>query len=173
MEVTLVSREQVLQEKQQIVEELVEKFQNSAAFVVVNYRGLTVAEVTDLRKQLRDAGVEIKVIKNSILSRAAKAAGLEGLDEVFTGPTAVAFSNEDVVAPAKIIDEFAQEAKALEIKGGVIEGKVSSLEEIIALAKLPNREGLLSMLLSVLQAPVRNVAYAVNAVIESKEEEVA
>ncbi|WP_426069843.1 50S ribosomal protein L10, partial [Escherichia coli] len=89
---------------------------------------------------------------------AAKKVGLDGLDEVFTGPTAVAFSNDDVVAPAKIIDEFAKDAKALEIKGGVIEGKVSSVEQITALAKLPNREGLLSMLLSVLQAPVRNVA---------------
>ena len=165
--------EAIIAKKAAIVDEVSEKFTAAASVVVVDYRGLTVDEVTRLRKQLRDAGVEIKVIKNSILSRAAKAAGLEGLDEVFTGPTAVAFSNEDVVAPAKIIDEFAQEAKALEIKGGVIEGKVSSLEEIIALAKLPNREGLLSMLLSVLQAPVRNVAYAVNAVIESKEEEVA
>ena len=103
-------------------------------------------------------------------NRAAKAAGLEGLEEVFTGPTAVAFSNEDVVAPAKIIDEFAQDAKALEIKGGIIEGKVSSVEEITALAKLPNREGLLSMLLSVLQAPIRNVAYAVKAVAEKEED---
>ena len=84
--------------------------------------------------------------------------------------TAVAFSNDDVVAPAKIIDEFAKDAKALEIKGGVIEGKVSSVEQITALAKLPNREGLLSMLLSVLQAPVRNVAYAVKAVAEKNEE---
>lgn len=112
----------------------------------------------------------MKVIKNSILSRAAKKVGLDGLDEVFTGPTAVAFSNDDVVAPAKIIDEFAKDAKALEIKGGVIEGKVSSVEQITALAKLPNREGLLSMLLSVLQAPVRNVAYAVKAVAEKNEE---
>lgn len=136
----------------------------------MDYRGLTVEEVTNLRKQLRDAGVEMKVIKNSILSRAAKKVGLDGLDEVFTGPTAVAFSNDDVVAPAKIIDEFAKDAKALEIKGGVIEGKVSSVEQITALAKLPNREGLLSMLLSVLQAPVRNVAYAVKAVAEKNEE---
>ncbi|MFP9075482.1 50S ribosomal protein L10, partial [Enterococcus faecalis] len=89
--------------------------------------GLTVDEVTRLRKQLRDANVEMKVIKNSILSRAAEQAGLEGLGEVFTGPTAVAFSNEDVVAPAKIMNDFAKEAKALEIKGGIIEGKVSSL----------------------------------------------
>ncbi|MDN6829032.1 MAG: 50S ribosomal protein L10, partial [Enterococcus sp.] len=129
-------------------------------------------QVTELRKQLRDANVEMKVIKNSILVRAAEKAGLNGLEEVFSGPTAVAFSNEDVVAPAKIIDEFAKTAEKLEIKGGIIEGKVASIEEITALAKLPNRDGLLSMLLSVLQAPVRNVAYAVKAVAE-KEEEVA
>ena len=161
--------EAISAKKAALVEEVTEKFKAAASVVIVDYRGLTVDEVTRLRKQLRDANVEMKVIKNSILSRAAQAAGLEGLDEVFTGPTAVAFSNDDVVAPAKIIDEFAKDAKALEIKGGIIEGKVSTLEEIIALAKLPNREGLLSMLLSVLQAPVRNVAYAVNAVIEKEE----
>ena len=165
--------EAIIAKKAAIVEEVTEKFKTAASVVIVDYRGLTVDEVTKLRKQLRDANVEIRVIKNSILSRAAKAAGLEGLDEVFTGPTAVAFSNEDVVAPAKIIDEFSKEAKALEIKGGIIEGKVSTLEEVTALAKLPSREGLLSMLLSVLQAPVRNVAYAVKAVSDSKEEEVA
>ena len=165
--------EAIIAKKAAIVEEVTEKFKTAASVVIVDYRGLTVDEVTKLRKQLRDTNVEIRVIKNSILSRAAKAAGLEGLDEVFTGPTAVAFSNEDVVAPAKIIDEFSKEAKALEIKGGIIEGKVSTLEEVTALAKLPSREGLLSMLLSVLQAPVRNVAYAINAVAEKDSEEVA
>lgn len=165
-----IMSEATIAKKAAIVEEVTEKFNAAASVVIVDYRGLTVDEVTRLRKQLREANVEMKVIKNSILSRAAKAAGLEGLDEVFTGPTAVAFSNEDVVAPAKIMDEFAKEAKALEIKGGIIEGKVASLEEIHALAKLPNREGLLSMLLSVLQAPVRNVAYAVKAVAEKNEE---
>ena len=153
--------EAIIAKKAAIVDEVSEKFTAAASVVVVDYRGLTVDEVTRLRKQLRDANVEMKVIKNSILSRAAKKAGLEGLDEVFTGPTAVAFSNEDVVAPA------------LEIKGGIIEGKVSSLEEITALAKLPNREGLLSMLLSVLQAPVRNVAYAVKAVAEKEDGDAA
>ena len=162
--------EAAIAKKAGLVDDVTEKFKSAASVVIVDYRGLTVEEVTNLRKQLRDANVEMKVIKNSILSRAAKAAGLEGLDEVFTGPTAVAFSNEDVVAPAKIMDEFAKDAKALEIKGGVIEGKVSSLEEITALAKLPSRDGLLSMLLSVLQAPVRNVAYAVKAVAEKQEE---
>jgi len=165
--------EAAIAKKAQIVDEVAEKFNAAASVVIADYRGLTVEEVTTLRKQLREAGVEMKVIKNSILSRAAKQAGLEGLDEVFTGPTAVAFSNDDVVAPAKIMDEFSKDAKALELKGGIIEGKVASLEEITALAKLPNREGLLSMLLSVLQAPVRNVAYAVNAVVESKDGDAA
>ena len=159
--------------KAQEVEVVTAKLKEAASVVVVDYRGLTVEEVTDLRKQLRDANVEMKVIKNGILRRAAEQAGLEGLGDVFVGPTAVAFSNEDVVAPAKIMNDFAKEAKALEIKGGIIEGNVSSVEEIVALAKLPSREGLLSMLLSVLQAPVRNVAYAVKAVSDSKEEEVA
>ena len=162
--------EAAIAKKETLVQAAAEKFESAASVVIVDYRGLTVEEVTNLRKQLRDAGVEMKVIKNSILSRAAKKVGLDGLDEVFTGPTAVAFSNDDVVAPAKIIDEFAKDAKALEIKGGVIEGKVSSVEQITALAKLPNREGLLSMLLSVLQAPVRNVAYAVKAVAEKNVE---
>ena len=164
--------EAAIAKKAAIVDEVSEKFKAAASVVVVDYRGLTVDEVTRLRKQLRDANVEMKVIKNSILVRAAEKAGLNGLEEVFSGPTAVAFSNEDVVAPAKIIDEFAKTAEKLEIKGGIIEGKVASIEEITALAKLPNRDGLLSMLLSVLQAPVRNVAYAVKAVAE-KEEEVA
>ncbi len=153
-----------------IVDEVTEKFNAASSIVVVDYRGLTVGEDTQLRKQLREAGVDMHVIKNSILVRAAKAAGLEGMEDIFKGPTAVAFSNEDVVAPAKVMAEFAKNAPALEIKGGVIEGKVSSVEEINNLAKLPNREGLLSMLLSVLQAPVRNVAYAVKAVAEKDED---
>ena len=89
---------------------------------------------------------------------------------VFVGPSAVAFSNEDVIAPAKILNDFAKTADALEIKGGAIEGAVASKEEIVALASLPSREGLLSMLLSVLQAPVRNVALAVKAVADNKED---
>ena len=159
--------------KAQEVEVVTAKLKEAASVVVVDYRGLTVEQVTDLRKQLRDANIEMKVIKNGILRRAAEAAGLEGMEDIFVGPTAVAFSNEDVVAPAKIMNDFAKTADKLEIKGGIIEGNVSSVEEIVALAKLPSREGLLSMLLSVLQAPVRNVAYAVKAVSDSKEEEVA
>ncbi|WP_024782205.1 50S ribosomal protein L10 [Streptococcus mutans] len=159
--------------KAELVDAVAEKMKAAVSIVVVDSRGLTVEQDTVLRRNLRESAVEFKVIKNSILRRAAEKAGLEGFDDIFTGPSAVAFSNEDVVAPAKIINDFAKDAEALEIKGGAIEGAVSTKEEIQALAALPNREGLLSMLLSVLQAPVRNVAYAVKAVAESKDEDTA
>ena len=162
--------EAVIAKKAELVEAVAEKIKAAASIVVVDSRGLTVEQDTNLRRSLRDAGVELKVIKNSILSRAAEKAGLDDMKDLFVGPSAVAFSNEDVVAPAKIINDFAKEAETLEIKGGAVEGAVSSVEEIKALAALPNREGMLSMLLSVLQAPVRNVAYAVKAVAESKDE---
>lgn len=165
--------EKIIAKKAAIVEELVEKFNAASSVVVVDYRGLTVEEVTNLRKELRETGIEMRVIKNSYLRRAADKAGYEGLDEVFTGPTAVAFGGEDATAPARILAKFAEDHEALQIKGGMIEGKVVSLEEVNALAKLPNREGMLSMLLSVLQAPVRNFAYAVKAVADSKDGDAA
>jgi len=170
---TCMPKEQVLNEKKQLVTELAEKFQASKSTIIFNYRGLTVQEVTDLRAQLRESNVEMKVVKNTLLRFAAEEAGYEGMEDIFKGPTAIAFSNEEVVAPAKIISEFAKEAEVVEIKGGVIEGKVASLELIRKIAKLPSREGLLSMLLSVLQAPIRNTALAVKAVAEKKEEEAA
>ncbi|MDN7146452.1 50S ribosomal protein L10 [Liquorilactobacillus mali] len=164
---------EIITKKAAIVADVVEKFNDAVSCVVVDYRGLTVEQVTELRKELREAGVEMRVIKNTYLKRAADEAGYEGLDDVFAGPTAVAFSKEDVVAPARILAKFAKDVDALKIKGGMIEGKVASLDEINALSTLPSREGLLSMLLSVLQAPVRNVAYAVKAVAESKDGDAA
>ena len=161
--------EAIIAKKAQQVSEVAEQFKNATSVVVVEYLGITVEQATNLRTELRNAGVQFAVVKNSILSRAAKEAGLEGMDDIFKGPSAVAFSNDDVVAPAKILADFAKKVEALEIKAGVIEGKVSSKEEIEALAKLPNREGLLSMLLSVLQAPVRNTALAFKAVADQKD----
>lgn len=161
----------VIENKQAQVQEITEKFQNAASVVVVDYRGLNVAQVTELRKQLREAGVEFKVYKNTLTRRATEAVGLAGINDVLVGPNAIAFSNEDVVAPAKIINEFAKKNEALEIKAGIIEGTISSVEDVKALAELPSREGLLSMLLSVLQAPVRNFALATKAVAEQKEEQ--
>ncbi|HGC8617911.1 TPA: 50S ribosomal protein L10 [Streptococcus agalactiae] len=164
--------EAIIAKKAEQIELIAEKMKAAASIVVVDSRGLTVEQDTNLRRSLRESDVEFKVIKNSILIRAAEKAGLEDLKELFVGPSAVAFSNEDVIAPAKVISDFAKDAEALEIKGGSVDGKFTSVEEINALAKLPNKEGMLSMLLSVLQAPVRNVAYAVKAVAE-KDEEVA
>lgn len=109
------------------------------------------------------------MLKNSLVRRATAAAELSELDEVLVGPTAVAFSTEDAVIPAKIINDFAKKNDALKIKGGVVEGKVVGVDQIKALADLPSRDGLLSMLLSVLQAPVRNFALAVKAVAEKEE----
>lgn len=153
------------------VEEIAEKFKNASSVVLVDYRGLTVAQVTELRKQLREAGIDFKVYKNTLTRRATEIAGVEGLNEYLTGPNAIAFSNEDVVAPAKIINNFAKTNDALEIKAGIIEGNIATVEEVKALAELPSREGLLSMLLSVLQAPIRNLALAAKAVAEQKEEQ--
>lgn len=163
----------VMDKKKQVVSEIATKFRDSQSTVLVDYRGLDVAEVTELRKQLREAGIEYKVYKNSMSRRAAAEVELSELDDILVGPTAIAFSNDDVVAPAKIINNFAKEHKNLEIKGGVIEGNIATLDQIKELADLPNYEGLLSMLLSVLQAPVRNFAYAAKAIAEQKEEQEA
>ncbi|MET3574326.1 50S ribosomal protein L10 [Bhargavaea ullalensis] len=161
----------VLEAKQALVDEIATKFKDAASVVVVDYRGLSVGEVTELRKQLREAGIEFKVYKNTMTRRAAEAAGVEALNEYMTGPNAIAFSNEDVVAPARILNNFAKDNEKLEIKAGVIEGNVATLEEVKALAELPSREGLLSMVLSVLQAPIRNFALASKAVADQKEEQ--
>lgn len=160
----------VIQAKQEAVESVTAKLRESVSTVVVDYRGLNVAQATELRKQLREAGVDFQVLKNTLVRRATAEANLTELDSVLTGPTAVAFSATDAVAPAKILNSFAKKNEALKIKGGVVEGQVVSFEEIKALAELPSREGLLSMLLSVLQAPVRNFALAVKAVAEKQEE---
>ena len=151
----------IIDAKKQEVDIIAEQLKNSVSTVIVDYRGLSVAEVTELRSQLREAGVEYKVLKNTMVRRAAQQAGIDGLDEFLVGPTAVATSTEDVVAPAKVIAGFAKEHQALEIKTGVMEGNVISAEEVNTVGTLPSHDGLVSMLLSVLQAPVRNFAYAV------------
>ncbi|MGE6231366.1 50S ribosomal protein L10 [Paenibacillus sp. GbtcB18] len=159
----------ILAEKEQIVSDLSDKLRASSCTIVTDYRGLNVAQVTELRKQLREAGVEFQVLKNSMVRRATANAELTELDAHLTGPTAIAFSKDDVVAAAKILNNFAKKNESLSIKAGVVEGKVVDVTQIKALADLPSREGLLSMLLSVLQAPVRNFALAVKAVAEKQE----
>ncbi|EIT84068.1 50S ribosomal protein L10 [Fictibacillus macauensis ZFHKF-1] len=161
----------ILETKKQLVSDIAGQLRESKSTILVDYRGLSVAAVTELRKQLREAGIEFKVYKNTMTRRAADETGLSELNEHLTGPTAIAFSNDDVVAPAKILNNFAKENEALEIKAGVIEGRVATVEEVKALADLPSRDGLLSMVLSVLQAPIRNFALVTKAVAEQKEEQ--
>lgn len=159
----------IIDAKKQEVDIIAEQLKNSVSTVIVDYRGLSVAEVTELRSQLREAGVEYKVYKNTMVRRAAEQAGIDGLNEFLVGPTAIATSTEDVVAPAKVIAGFAKEHKALEVKTGVMEGNVISAEQVNTVGTLPSHDGLVSMLLSVLQAPVRNFAYAVKAIGEEQE----
>ncbi|MGM0884389.1 MAG: 50S ribosomal protein L10 [Bacillota bacterium] len=159
----------IIQEKQAAVSVIAAKIAESSSTVVADYRGLNVAQVTELRKQLREAGIDFQVLKNSLVRRATEGTDYVELNNILTGPTAVAFSKNDAVAAAKILNDFAKKNDALKLKGGIVEGKVVSMEEVKALAELPSREGLLSMLLSVLQAPMRNFALAVKAVGEKQE----
>lgn len=161
----------VIEKKSQVVDEITTKFKESLSTIVVDYRGLNVTEITELRKELREANVDFKVYKNSMVRRATEATELTGIDEQLVGPTAIAFSNDDVIAPAKILNNFAKKHEALELKAGIIEGRVASLDEVKALAILPSRDGLLSMLCNVMQAPIRNFALATKAVAEQKEEQ--
>ncbi len=167
-------------EKEAKVAELTEKMSGAQSIVVTDYRGLNVTALTELRKELREAGVEYKVAKNTFTRMAAKNAGIEGLDEILTGPTAIAFSFEDPVAPAKILTEFAKKQKALEIKAGVLEGQIIGLDQIKDLAELPSQEQLLAMvagafqapiagLVNVLQGPLRKFVYAVDALRRQQE----
>ena len=159
-------------EKEKFVDAFAEELKAAKAVLVINYLGLTVEEVTNMRKELRDNDVKMKVVKNTYLRRAAVKAGIEGLEDTFVGPTAVVYTDnaDDITEPARIVSKYEDDFEVIDIKGGVLEGKVTSKEDIKALAAIPGREGLLSMLVSVLQAPVRNVAYAINAVADSKDE---
>jgi large subunit ribosomal protein L10 len=159
----------IIEQKSQQVVEMSEKLKGNSCSIVADYRGLNVAQVTELRKQLREAGVEFQVLKNTLVRRATASAELSELDEYLTGPTAIAFSKDDIITPAKILTEFAKKNDKLNVKGAVVEGKVVGFDQIKALAELPSKEGLLSMLLSVLQAPMRNFALAVKAVSEKQE----
>lgn len=165
-----MANQTIINQKELLVSEVTEKMKNSQSTIVVDYRGLTVGQLTELRRELGANNVEFKVYKNNLMRRAAKNLGFDGLEEHLSGPNAIAFSNDDVVAPARILSKFAKQNKALEIKSGVVEGKVVELSTINELAALPNKEGMLSMLLSVLQAPIRNTALAVKAVAEQKAE---
>ncbi len=166
------------EEKARVIEELAEKLGNNSA-VLVDYQGINVAQSTQLRARSRESGVEFVVAKNTLAQRAADQAGVEGLEELLVGPTALAFS-EDPVAGAKLMAEFANQIEAFELKGGLLDGsRVVDAEGIVALSRLPGREQLLAQLLvaiqspvaglvTVLNAPLRNLAVVLNQVAEQK-----
>lgn len=161
----------ILEEKKQLVTELAESFKRAQTLVVADYRGLTVAEDTELRKAMREAGVQYKVIKNTMATLAAREADLAGLEEVFKGPTAIAYSDTDPIAPAKVLTEFAKKFKPLEIKGGAYEGQVADLATLDRLASIPSRETLLSQLVFMLNAPITGLARALSEIGKKMEAE--
>lgn len=159
----------VLENKQAVVAEISEKMKNSDATVVCEYRGLSVAEVSELRRNLRAEGVELKVYKNTMVERACDELGFGDLKASLSGPNAFAFST-DATAPSRVLAKFAKKHKALVLKSGIVEGKVVGEDVIKELSTLPNHDGMLSMLLSCLQSPVSSFARVVKAVADSKGE---
>ena len=152
--------------KQPIVAEISEAIKDAQSVVLVDYRGLTVEQDTTLRKQLRDAGVTYKVYKNTMMNFAFKGTDFEGLAPYLEGPSAVAISTTDATAPARILAKFAKDAKALEIKAGVVEGTVYDAAGMQAIASIPSRDELISKLLGSLQSPITNFARVMNQLAE-------
>ena len=164
--------QKVLEEKQKIVNDLADRIQGSVAGVIVAYEGITVADDTKLRKDLREAGVKYTVVKNTLIKRAAEKAGLNGVEEVLNGTSAIATSDEDYVAAARILHKFADGHKTFAVKTGYLDNEVISLEKIQSLAKLPSREVLLANVLGAFQAPIASFARAVQAIVDKSGEEV-
>ena len=152
--------------KQPIVDEISAQVKDAASVVVVDARGLTVAEDTQLRKQLREAGVSYKVYKNTLMKRAFEGTDFAQLDDVLEGPSAIAVAKEDATAPARILSKFAKTASNLEIKAGVVEGTFYDAKGMAAVASVPSREELLSKLLGSLQSPITNFARVLNQIAE-------
>ena len=165
-----MASEVILNQKKAEVKELAEKMKNAKLILLTEYRGINVADDTKLRKDLREANATCSVIKNNITRRALAECKLEGLEDKLVGPTAVIMSDEDYLGDSKIIYKFSKDNEFYKIKGGVIEGKVMTAEEIITLAKLPSRETLLSMLAGALLSNISKVAVALNEVKKQKEE---
>lgn len=160
-----------LEEKKQIVADLTEKFKNAQSVVVVDYTGVNAKQTTNLRKSLRENGVDYIVAKNTLLKIAANEAGYSELNDTFTGVTAIAFCDNDVVTPANIICKFIKDEKVMTIKGGIAEGVVIDTAKVEVLGSLPSKEVLLSKVASCFKAPLQNVCLALEAIRKKAEEE--
>ena len=166
-------------EKEAVVKELTDKFTSAKSLVITDYLGLNVAEMTELRSKLREAGVEFKVVKNTLATIAANDVEMEGMTDYFSGPTAIAFGEDDAVSPAKVLVEFAKDHEVLEIKAGLLNGEIISKEKVESLAEIPSREELLakafasmkaplSGLVNVLQGNIRGLVQVLNQIKEEK-----
>ena len=156
----------VLEEKKAIVAALTERLNNSITGVLVSYKGISVADDTALRKELREAGVQYTVVKNTLLSRACEEANLTGLQGTLEGTTALATSDDDYAAAARILNNYAKKSKTFELKGGYLDGEVVDMATIERIAKLPTREILLANVLGAFQAPIASFARAVQAIVD-------
>ena len=152
--------------KQPIVDEIKAQLDGAKSMVVVDYRGISVADVTELRKQCREAGVVYKVYKNTMVKRAVEGTEFEGVVKDLEGTNAFAISKDDATAPARILCKFAKNAKALELKAGVVEGTLYDADALNELAKIPSRDELISKLLGSLQSPITNLARVLNQIAE-------
>lgn len=164
-----MASEKVLEQKKKEVSELAEKIQKAKVVLLTDYRGINVADVTDMRAKLRGTNTEYKVIKNNITRRALEECKIEGLEELLEGPTAVILGYDDYLEPSKIIYKFSKENDFYKIKGGIIDGKVVTTEEIITLAKLPSRETLIAKLAGALLGNITKLAVALDQVKVQKE----
>lgn len=154
--------------KEAKVAEIKEKLEKAQAVVLAKYQGLTVEEDTQLRKNLREAGVEYRVYKNTLVTLAAKELGLEGIVEYLEGPVSIAFGYEDVTAPARILNDFAKDHKVLELKAGIIDGEIYDSDKIKQLATIPSKEVLIAKLLGSIKSPISSFARVLSAIADSK-----
>ncbi len=157
-----------IEKKSQVVSEIKDKFDKAKSVVIFDYRGLTVSEVTELRRSLRESGSEYKVYKNTLVRRALEDSDYK-LEDALTGPNAIAFS-EDELAPVKIVSDFAKNHEALELKAGIVDGKIAGLEELKQYAEIPSREGLLTMLAGGLIGVVRDLSICLDLYAKEKED---
>lgn len=164
-----MASESVIKQKEELVKSLAEKLKSAKVIILTDYRGISVEDVTKLRSDLRNANADYKVLKNNIIKRALEMNGESGLDDLLAGPTAILMGEEDYLEPSKVIYKFSKENEFYKIKGGIIDGKVVTAEEIVTLAKLPSKQELVAKLAGCLLANISKLAVALDQVKAQKE----
>lgn len=162
--------EKHLKEKQSIVDEIKEKLEKAQSAIVVDYRGISVAQADSMRRKLREANIDYKIYKNTMMSRAIKGTSFSALEDQLSGPSAFAFGYEDAIAPARVLNNAIKEFKVMEFKGGVVEGQAYDAAGIKAIATLPSRDELLAKFLGSIKSPITKFAYTLQAIADQKAE---